>query len=129
MTGAALVLVLVGAGLSGCLEQDVTESRTGDPSGETSTDWRLGGVFTRNASQEDLQDIQGEADARGGDLRVMESFPMQYMIDGLTQSACIELRALLQEKDYVDTVRECRLVQLGEDPDEPADNTTAAAER
>lgn len=79
-----------------------------DPPGDPDT-YRLGGTFTEDADQGDVADLRGEAEARGGQVTIMESYPLQFDVTGLDRDACTELKAVLEQKPYTESVGGCLL--------------------
>jgi hypothetical protein len=92
MRAFALAALLL---LPGCLEASPT------PFG-------LSGSFTADRTQEDLEEFQALVAPYATDVRILESFPEQFAIDGRDLGDCAELAALLEAKDYVAQVGACR---------------------
>lgn len=101
MRGALLVPLLL---LAGCLDA---------PSGGPH---RLGGSFTAEATQAQVDEARALAEAEGGDMAVMESFPLQFGVTGLSGEACGRLRAALDAKPYVASVGACQEARPLEEP-------------
>lgn len=111
--------------LAGCL--DAPQGSPGgagndDPAGGDAADGgtrRLGGSFTAEATQAQVQEAQGLAAAEGGDMAILESFPLQFAVSGLGADACGRLHAALDAKPYVASVRACEEMRADGDPDTP----------
>lgn len=131
-----LAAMLLLASLAGCLEGDRATDEAidrgagpGAPAddGSGTATWRLGGSFTENATQAEIAEIGRELEPYNATMRVMESFPMQYAVDGLTLEVCPEVRALLAEKPYVAVVRECEPDVPPEEPDQPVSDANSTS--
>ena len=97
--------------LAGCLDSVAP--------GGAGAAYYLGGTFTEDASDADLADFRARM-APYGDVRVMESFPMQFAVDGLTLDTCREARVVAEGRPYVADVRACHAVTSGDGgPDAP----------
>ena len=115
-------LLAAGLLLAGCM--DAPQGSTGDPGGgdggaPTNATHHLGGAFTREVTQAQLDEAQALARAEGADMLLLESFPLQFSVPGLSAEACARLRGALDAKDYVAEVRACQPTQQGGDPDAP----------
>lgn len=62
---------------------------------------QLSGAFKEEASQADLAEAQRLSKAEGGDMAILESFPMQFSVKGLDAGACARLREALAAEPYV----------------------------
>lgn len=93
---SALVLGLLTAG---CLDQG------------TETTYRLAGTLTEDADEDDTADLRDRAEARGADLFLLESFPLQYNIQPLTEEGCQALAEEIEALDYVAEVRGCQVFE------------------
>lgn len=107
-----LALLLLAAPWTGCV-------------GEGGASHELGGTFTEEASQEQMAELQGEVQQRGGQMALLESFPVQFHAIGLGEQACEEVRTFAQESPYVAEVGECQPASDDtQDGDAPASNET-----
>jgi hypothetical protein len=71
------------------------------------TPFRLSGAFTAERTEADLQEFQALVEPYADDVRILESFPEQFAIDGRDRDRCDELAALLRAKPYVAHVGDC----------------------
>jgi len=96
---ASTLLAALGAGaLAGCLAH-------GDPPAEAT--FRIGGTFTEGATQAEMEKLGAEARRLGGDMALLESFPVQFRASGMEDAACEEFRAFAEAQPYVDVLGEC----------------------
>ena len=79
-----------------------------------------GGTFTDDATQQQMEELADYVEMRGGDLLLMESFPVQFRATGLSEEACEELRIHAQERSYVQHVRACEEEGAIADGDAPS---------
>jgi hypothetical protein len=93
-----LPLLLVVAFLAGC-----ADAPYGAPSG-AAPGFRLSGSFDKEATQQDYDRAQGIAASHGGTMALLESFPVQYVVSGLTDVACQKVREALQKEPHVASV-------------------------
>lgn len=100
-----LAAVLVPLLLAGCAELPPSEEGR-DPLA-TGGGWRLGGRFTEAATQQDMEQARGVVAARGGEMRLMESFPVQFAATGLTDVGCQKAREELADLSFVASVTAC----------------------
>lgn len=78
----------------------------------------LSGAFTPERTQQDLDEFHAIVAPYSDDVAILESFPEQFSIRGIT-GGCEQLRATLDAKDYVASVGTCRVETEGTgDPDE-----------
>jgi hypothetical protein len=73
-------------------------------------EYRVGGSFTEDATQADVEDLQRRLAAWGADAAIMESYPLQYQIGGLDGPSCDEVRAMLANRPYIASVGRCQAV-------------------
>jgi hypothetical protein len=71
------------------------------------TPFRLHGAFTADRTEADLREFHALVGPYASDVRIMESFPEQFAIDGKDVRQCDELSALLKAKPYVAQVGPC----------------------
>jgi hypothetical protein len=71
------------------------------------TPFRLAGAFTAERTEADLQEFHALVEPYAADVRILESFPEQFGIDGHDLERCDELAALLVAKDYIASVGDC----------------------
>lgn len=71
------------------------------------TPFRLSGSFTEDRTQADLDEFHALVEPYATDVRIMESFPEQFAIDGRDLARCDGLAALLASKDYIAHVGDC----------------------
>lgn len=90
---SAIALVVL---LSGCAAPDPSPT------------FSLSGSFTADRTQGDLDEFAAIVDPYSDDVAIMESFPEQFSIRGIT-GGCEQLRATLEAKDYVASVGACRV--------------------
>ena len=79
-----------------------------DESAPTAPVWQIGGAFTEATSPADLADLEARLEHWDATLRVMESYPMQYVIEVEGGPACDEVREMLAARPYADSVGKCR---------------------
>lgn len=102
-----VVALLPGLLVAGCLDQG------------TETTYRLTGTLTEDADENDTADLRQRAQARGAELFLLESYPLQYNIQPLSEADCQALAEELGGLDYVQEVRACQVSQGAEDGDQP----------
>lgn len=107
---AAVLLMLVVAGLAGCAQ---------DP-----TYW-LGGAFSSERTEADLQDFDATAGRYSDDIAILESFPEQFSVGSLSKDDCGALRAELLQKDYLQRVGDCTEVADPADGNQPTSSPYA----
>jgi hypothetical protein len=78
--------------------------------------WRLGGAWTAEYTQADIDAWCAIAREYGNECVVMESFPPQYAMAFATEADCLEARERILALDHV-TAREC--VPAGEPSAQP----------
>jgi hypothetical protein len=82
----------------------------------------FGGAFTPEATQEEVAEFSNVMEQRhGGSVAVMESFPMQFHVRGLTETGCTQARQEAAGLQYVDSVAAC-----GPETTMPGTATTSA---
>lgn len=100
MRWALLVLAMLVAGCSEAGDVNLPGDREGD--------WRVSGSFDRDATQQDIEKAQGIATSYGGDMRVMESFPPQFIAAGFRDAvSCQKARDALRASPHVASVTGC----------------------
>lgn len=83
-------------------------------------EWTFSGTFTEAATQAEMDALGRELRDRWGvDMLVMESFPEQLLVRGLSEAECPDARGLVAAKPFVLRVGECREVVASADPDAP----------
>lgn len=95
MRSVAFGAALLALALAGC----------GTPAADGPT-FRLGGAFTEQRTDADLQDFQRTVRPYSDDVLLMESFPEQFSIRGIV-GGCEQLRSQLDAKPYIATVGQC----------------------
>lgn len=110
MLALMLVALLPGLLVAGCLEQG------------TETTYRLAGTLSEEADDNDTADLRQRAQAHGAELFPLESFPLQYDIQPLSEADCQALADELEELDYVTEVRSCQATETTEDGDQPTNS-------
>lgn len=115
---ALLVASLLAVAFAGCLEEGAGGNGPTPPAG-SSAQFRLGGTYTENVTEAELAAAQAQVESRGGDLALLESFPMQFAVTGVGQADCEALRAWFSNQTFVQRVGECAAVTTSADPDEP----------
>ncbi len=111
MLALVVVALLPGLLAAGCLDQG------------TETTYRLTGTLAEDADDNDTADLRQRAEARGAELFLLESFPLQYDIQPLSEADCQALADELEEFDYVTEVRSCQATQTAEDGDQPTSSS------
>ena len=94
----AAVVALLGLVVAGsaCVDRDTRN-------------FSLGGTFTKEATQTDLDDFDARMKAHGADdVLVMESFPMQFRATPFYLGACVAARSEAMNLTYVDAVGQCQ---------------------
>jgi hypothetical protein len=94
MAAVAVFTALLGVLASGCAATEPTP-------------FRLSGAFTAERTEADLQEFHALVGPYADDVRILESFPEQFAIDGRESDRCDELAALLRAKAYIATVSDC----------------------
>lgn len=79
----------------------------------TDTTYRLDGAFTEERTQDDIDEAQRLVEEHGGTMALQESFPEQFIASGLGQSACEDLKAVLDPKPYLQFVGTCQAESVG----------------
>jgi len=94
-------LVVLALLLPGCVQGPAADDGPG-----TAT---LRGAFTEAATQADMADFGEEMRAYGRDVdvRLMESFPVQFAVEGVDAARCDEAREAARAKPYVARVDGC----------------------
>lgn len=95
---------------AGCLDAS-------SPAAGSEAKHHLGGAFTAEATQADLDEASRLAAAEGADLHIMESFPLQFSARDMALEGCERLRAALAAKAYVASVRACEPAIIADEPD------------
>lgn len=108
-----LCLLSVVATLAGCHAPTDDAGDTEDPE-----QWAIPGTFTEEATQQDIEDLETRLQPYDGSMVVMESFPMQYRIEGPVKDDCPDVRAMLLGLEYVAEVGNCLAVTEAASPDE-----------
>lgn len=72
-------------------------------------DYKMGGAFTSDRSQADLEEFNQLVGQYSDDVAIMESFPEQFSIRGMNQADCEELYTKLQAKSYISSLNVCTL--------------------
>lgn len=122
------LLVILAMALGGCLEPG------GDPGASSSTPtpiatevWYLGGAWTQEYTQADIDAWCEVAREYDNECAVMESYPPQYGLRFEGEAPCREARAKVLALPHI-TARECVRLEPSDDPDQPmASNTTPTA--
>jgi len=86
---------------AGCLSRE--DSRSASDTLEA----RVAGVFSANATQADVAELAARVRERGGEMAVMESFPLQFSTRGLGEADCADVRAFAALRPYVASVGAC----------------------
>ena len=110
----ALFVFLVIAGCHGPTEVDEDHGLNA---------YRIAGAFTENATQDDIDGLRARLAPYGADLVVLESFPMQYHVDGIRAHDCDEVRSILTTEPAVATVGPCEAASAPQDGDSPTTET------
>lgn len=88
--------------------------------------FQVSGSFTGQATQAQMDELGDYARARGGDLLLMESFPVRFRATGLDEASCEEARAYADGRAYVAEVGACGPEpEPTDDPEQPVGNGTA----
>lgn len=111
-----LFLTLV---LAGCHEP---APRNG---GSDAAGWEIRGTFTENATQDDLEDLRMRLEPYDAEMRVLESFPMQYHVTGPRIDDCPDVEELLRDRLYVADVGTCMVREPTNEGDEPTGSPEA----
>lgn len=96
--------------------------------GAPAEEWVLGGAFTAERTQADVDALCDVARAHGVDCLLMESYPEQFSFRFRTEGACEDARADAAAVPHV-VVRACVRVTPTADPDAPASATAEGARR
>lgn len=88
-----VTVTVLALGLAGCAEED---------------SYRLGGAFTADRTQDDMEEFQRIVEPYSDDVAILESFPEQFAIHHI-HHGCEELRAKLQAKAYIASVSNCTI--------------------
>lgn len=102
---SALAILL----LAGCLE----------PAPASEAEHVVSGAFTAEATQADYAEAGRLAQAEGGEMVLMESFPPQFRVAGFGRSGCERFRAAIAETPYLARVGECTPRVFSDEPDRP----------
>lgn len=102
-----VVALMPGLLVAGCLDQG------------TETTYRLAGTLSEDADDNDTADLRQRAEAYGAELYLLESFPLQYDIQPLSETGCQDLAEELEGLDYVTEVRSCQVMEATEDGSQP----------
>lgn len=84
--------------------------------------YHVQGTFKESATQDQIQDFVASIHeaAPGVQVRIMESFPPRFVVDGIaTQVDCENIRGLADRDPAVDSVGTCSRLELVENPDAP----------
>lgn len=112
MREGLVAVTLLATALVGCVDQAPPEHR-------------VSGTFTENATQDQMDELAGQVEDRGGEFVVLQSFPAQFSATGLADAACEEVAAFAANATYVAHVGSCQPVEPSEDPQEPVNNSSA----
>gem|GEM_PF-6703891 len=96
-----LALALLVALLAGC-----AQAPDGALPGDNSN-FRVSGSFDANATQQDYDRASGIAASHGGTMQMLESFPPQFIVSGLTDVACQKVSEALRAEPHVAKVGGC----------------------
>lgn len=107
LSAITVVALMPGLLVAGCLDQG------------TEPTYRLAGTLSEDADENDTADLRQRAEARGAELFLLESFPLQYDIQPLSEADCQALADELEGLDYVTEVRACQVIEATEDGDQP----------
>lgn len=108
MRGASVALALL---LAGCAEAIL-------PPAGGELEWHLGGSWTTEYTEADIDAWCEIAKAYGNECLVMESFPPQYGLRFASEATCLQARSELLRLERIH-VGECRRVEPSADPEQP----------
>jgi len=113
---APIVALAFALALSACLAA---------PGGPSEAEHVLGGAFTEAVTDADLRAAGRIAEAEGGEMVILESFPPQFSVQKVGKEACERIRMQLEAKAYVASVRECLPRVISEDADAPTSSSAS----
>ena len=92
---ARLLLVLLVVAASGCM------------SGPEGAAYQLSGAFTAQRTQADIEEFHEIVAPFSSDVRIMESFPEQFVVAGMSKTGCDDARSQLVGKPYIGSLSQC----------------------